>query len=85
MDLTNVSWRKSTYSGCNGGNCIEVADLSGANWQTSSWSGANGGNCIQVADLPGTIAVRDSKDPNGPALLFTPAEWAAFTAQVKAT
>ena len=33
-----------------------------------------------VADLPGTIAVRDSKDPDGPALIFTPAEWAAFTA-----
>jgi hypothetical protein len=63
----------------------EVADLSGANWRTSSWSGAIGGNCIQVADLPGTIAVRDSKDPDGPALLFTPAEWAAFTARVKAS
>jgi len=84
MDLTSVSWRKSTYSGCNGGNCIEVADLSSVNWRTSSRSGANGGNCVQVADLPGTIAVRDSKDPDGPALLFTPAEWAAFTARVKA-
>ena len=84
MDLTSVSWRKSTYSGCNGGNCIEVADLSSVNWRTSSRSGANGGNCVQVADLPGTIAVRDSKDLDGPALLFTPAEWAAFTARVKA-
>jgi len=83
MDLTSVSWRKSTYSGGNGGNCIEVADLSSVNWRTSSRSGANGGNCVQVADLPGTIAVRDSKDPDGPALLFTPAEWAAFTAWVK--
>ena len=61
MDLTSVSWRKSTYSG------------------------ANGGNCIEVADLPGTVAVRDSKDPDGPALLFTAAEWAAFTARVKAS
>jgi Domain of unknown function (DUF397) len=83
MDLTSVAWRKSSYSGCNGGNCIEVADLTGANWRTSSWSGPDGGNCVQVADLPGTIAVRDSKDPDGPALLFTPAEWAAFTARVK--
>lgn len=107
MDLTSVSWRKSSYSGGNGGNCIEVGDLTGANWRTSSWSGpdggncvqvadlteanwrassrsgGNGGNCIQVADLPGTIAVRDSKDPDGPALFFTPAEWAAFTARVK--
>jgi len=61
MDLTSVSWRKSTYSG------------------------GNGGNCIQVAGLPGTVAVRDSKDPDGPALLFTAAEWAAFTARVKAS
>ena len=61
MDLTSVSWRKSTYSG------------------------ANGGNCVEVGDPPGTVAVRDSKDPDGPALLFTPAEWAAFTARVKAS
>jgi hypothetical protein len=83
MDLTSVSWRKSSYSGGNGGNCVEVADLTGADWRTSSWSGPDGGNCIQVAGLPGTIAVRDSKDPDGPALLFTPAEWAAFAARVK--
>ena len=84
MDLTSISWRKSSYSGCNGGNCVEVADLTEASWRTSTRSGGNGGNCIQVADLPDTIALRDSKDPDGPALLFTPAEWAAFTARVKA-
>jgi len=58
-------------------------DLTSVSWRKSSYSGGNGGNCIQVADLPGTIAVRDSKDPDGPALLFTAAEWAAFTARVK--
>ena len=58
-------------------------DVTGAVWRKSSYSGGNGGNCIQVAGLPGTIAVRDSKDPDGPALLFTAAEWAAFTARVK--
>jgi hypothetical protein len=83
VDLTSVSWQKSSYSGCNGGNCVEVADLTGANWRTSTWSGGNGGNCVQVADLPGTIAVRDSKDQGGPALFFTAAQWAAFTARVK--
>jgi Domain of unknown function (DUF397) len=109
MDLTSISWRKSSYSGCNGGNCVEVANLTdahwrksswsggnggncvevaalgGANWRTSSYSGANGGNCVQVADLPGTIAVRDSKDPDGPALIFSPADWTAFTARIKAS
>jgi hypothetical protein len=60
-------------------------DLTSVSWRKSSYSGGNGGNCIQVADLPGTVAVRDSKDPDGPALLFRPAEWAAFTARVKAS
>ncbi|GAA2426336.1 DUF397 domain-containing protein [Actinomadura vinacea] len=37
-------------------------------WRKSSYSGGNGGNCIEVADLPTTIAIRDSKDPDGPQL-----------------
>jgi len=60
-------------------------DLTSVSWRKSTYSGANGGNCVEVGDLPGTVAVRDSKDPDGPALLFTPAEWAAFTARVKAS
>ena len=53
-------------------------DLSHAVWRKSIRSGSSG-NCVEVADnLPGVIAVRDSKDPAGPALAFTPAEWAAF-------
>ncbi len=59
-------------------------DLTGAAWRTSSCSSANGGQCVEVAaNLPGAVAVRDSKDPAGPALAFTPQQWAAFTAQVK--
>ncbi|MGH3905192.1 MAG: DUF397 domain-containing protein [Pseudonocardiaceae bacterium] len=53
-------------------------------WRKSSYSGTSG-NCIEVAGLAdGPRAVRDSKDPHGPALIFTPAEWAAFTAGVRA-
>lgn len=53
-------------------------------WRKSSYSGHNGGNCVEVADnLPGGIAVRDSKDPSGPVLTFTPAEWRAFVAGVR--
>jgi hypothetical protein len=36
------------------------------------------GQCVEMADLGDAVAVRDSKDPNGPVLLFTPGEWAAF-------
>jgi hypothetical protein len=61
-----------------------MADVTGAMWRTSSYSSANGGNCVEVAgNLPGVVAVRDSKAPDGPVLLFTPAEWQAFAASVK--
>ena len=80
MDLTGVSWRKSSYSGTNGGACIEVAEV----WRKSSYSASNGGDCVEVArTLPAAIAVRDSKDPTGPKLIFTPADWAAFTETIR--
>jgi hypothetical protein len=61
------------------------ADLSGSVWRKSSFSNGTGGNCVEVADLPdGGRTVRDSKDRSGPVLRFTPAEWAAFTAGVRA-
>jgi hypothetical protein len=58
-------------------------DLSRAAWRKSARSN-NGGACVAVAaNLPGIVAVRDSKDPDGPRLAFTPDEWEAFTAGVK--
>lgn len=59
MDLTDAQWRKSTKSGNNGGDCVEVAD-----------------------NLPGVVAVRDSKDPAGSTLTFTPMAWRVFVAHV---
>ncbi|MER7418968.1 DUF397 domain-containing protein [Micromonospora peucetia] len=57
-------------------------DLSSAQWRKSTRSGASGGNCVEVADnLPGVVAVRDSKDPSGPALAFAPTAWRAFVAR----
>ena len=54
-------------------------------WRKSSYSGSNGGDCVEVARLPANaLAVRDSKDPDGPVLTFTPAEWRTFTSAVKA-
>jgi Domain of unknown function (DUF397) len=53
-------------------------------WVKSSYSGGSGGNCVEVAALPdGGRAVRDSKDPDGPVLVFTPGEWDAFIRGVK--
>jgi hypothetical protein len=58
-------------------------DIDGAIFRKSSYSGSNGGGCVEIAsNLAGVIAVRDSKDPGGPALLFSPDEWKAFLAGV---
>ncbi|WP_446210017.1 DUF397 domain-containing protein [Micromonospora sp. IBSANI012] len=58
-------------------------DMTGANWRKSSRSSTNGGACVEVADnVPGVVGVRDSKDPAGPALTFSPAAWRAFVARV---
>jgi hypothetical protein len=56
-------------------------DLSHAVWRKSSYSGVNG--CVEVALIEGLVAIRDSKDPSRPALLFTSAEWKAFTDGVR--
>ena len=59
-------------------------DLSSAMWRKSSYSGGNGGGCVEVArNLPGVVAVRDSKDPDGAKLIFTPDEWRAFAAGIR--
>lgn len=52
-------------------------------WRKSSRSGGNGGNCVEVADLPDGTAVRDSKDPTGPVLKASPAQWGAFTTAIR--
>jgi len=58
-------------------------DLSGAVWCKSSRSNAQA-NCVEVAFLDrGTVAVRDSKDPAGAALVFSTGEWVAFTSGVQ--
>jgi Domain of unknown function (DUF397) len=60
MDVGHVTWRKSSYSGNNGGGCVEVARGHAA-----------------------AVAVRDSKDPDGPKLAFTPADWRQFIHLIK--
>lgn len=59
-------------------------DLSPAVWRKSTFTNDTGA-CVEVADLDsGRRAVRDSKNPDGPTLMFTAAQWAAFTASVRA-
>lgn len=82
IDLNGASWRKSTRS-TDTGNCVEVAALGAAQWRKSTRSTGQG-NCIEVAtNLPALVAVRDSKNPDGPALVVPPSEWRAFLDHVQ--
>ncbi|GAA2496796.1 DUF397 domain-containing protein [Winogradskya humida] len=61
-----------------------MADLTGARWHKSTRSGSNGGDCVEVAEnLSGVVAMRDSKDPDGPALVFEDAAWRMFIQSLK--
>ncbi|MCX4550084.1 DUF397 domain-containing protein [Streptomyces sp. NBC_01387] len=97
-DLSTATWHKSSYSGGEGGNCLEIATwhkssysggsggdcLEVATWRKSTHSGGDGGNCLEVSDdHPGVVPVRDSKTPDTPGLVFRAAAWAAFVEDVK--
>jgi Domain of unknown function (DUF397) len=78
--LDRAVWRKSTHSTGNGSNCVEVA----AAWRKSRYSTGNGSNCVEVAHhRPGLVAVRDSKDRNGPQLAFSDRAWSRFVQGIK--
>lgn len=59
-------------------------DLSAATWRKSSYSNHDGGNCLETADgFPGITPVRDSKRPDGPALLLPTASWRALLTSLR--
>ncbi|MEV7393480.1 DUF397 domain-containing protein [Streptomyces sp. NPDC091215] len=87
VDLSGVTWRKSSYSNTSGGDCVEVSGdlLAGASWHRSSYSNSDGGQCLEVAaGIPSLVPVRDSKVPAQGTLLFTASSWSVFVAAVKA-
>jgi len=64
-------------------NGMPAAELN-VTWRKSRRSGPQGGNCVEIADLSdGQIAMRNSRFPDGPALVFTSAEWHAFVGGAK--
>ncbi|GGP50674.1 DUF397 domain-containing protein [Streptomyces sindenensis] len=73
---TGLNWFKSSYSGSEGGQCLEVA----YDWQKSSYSASEGGACVEIAAHPAAVHVRDSKDIEGPTFTVAPSAWSAFAA-----
>ncbi|MEU4180697.1 DUF397 domain-containing protein [Streptomyces sp. NPDC026589] len=73
---TALNWFKSSYSGDEGGACLEVA----YDWRKSSYSSDEGGACVEIAAHPAVVHVRDSKDIEGPTFTVAPTAWSAFAA-----
>ncbi|MEU9096495.1 DUF397 domain-containing protein [Streptomyces sp. NPDC048361] len=77
------AWRKSSYSGGESGECLEVSEAYTA-WRKSSYSGGDSGECLEFSDTcEGCVPVRDSKNPTGPAVVFGPGAWTSFVDAVK--
>lgn len=74
----DLTWFKSSYSGSQGGDCLEVA----YSWRKSTYSASSGGDCLEVATCPHAIHIRDSKSPDGPILTLSAAAWSAFLTDV---
>jgi hypothetical protein len=81
MSTEALQWFKSTYSGSEGGQCLEAAYT----WRKSTHSGSEGGACLEVAHTGPefgevtAIHIRDSKNPDGPTFRTSPQAWSAFT------
>ncbi|WP_367044380.1 DUF397 domain-containing protein [Streptomyces sp. Je 1-332] len=77
---TGLTWFKSSYSGTEGGNCLEVA----FDWRKSTHSDASDNNCVEVAACPHTIHIRDSKlGSRSPRFAVPAAAWDAFVSHAR--
>ena len=71
-DLPGAAWQKSSYSGSQGDNCVEVA------WRKSSYSGTQGDNCVEVGPAATTVSVRDTKNRPAGMISVSARTWARF-------
>jgi len=86
MDLSAVTWRKSSRSSGGGNECVEVAAVpETAPWRKSSRSSGGGNQCVEVAARCHAIAIRDSKNPAAPALLVDPRAFRDLTVRIKSS
>jgi hypothetical protein len=81
MEPNSANWRTSTYSGPNGGQCVEVGN---ATWRTSTYSGPNGGSCVEVGNAVTWIVVRDTTNRAGAMLALPANAWRVLLAEVRA-
>lgn len=80
-DRMSAEWRKSSYSGTTGGDCVECTVTGGATWRKSSHSGNTGGCCVEVATgCAASVPVRDSKVQDGPVIVIAADAWRGFVA-----
>jgi Domain of unknown function (DUF397) len=79
MEGISADWRKSTYSGGNGADCVEVGT-----WRKSTHSGGNGANCVEVATTTADVLVRDTTDRAGATLAIPASAWRALLAGIRA-
>jgi hypothetical protein len=83
FDSPSAHWRKGSRSSQNADQCVEVASLDTVSWRKSSRSGSSGDVCVEVANLDIAVGVRDSKNPEGPKLVFSCSEWSAFAERIR--
>jgi Domain of unknown function (DUF397) len=83
MQVIDIQWRKSSYSGNGGQDCIEVGAVP---WRKSSYSGNGGQDCIEAGHVASAVLIRDTKDnERGPVLRVTVSDWRRFTATIRVT
>lgn len=78
MEGTNrhvITWRKSSFSNANGGDCVEV----GVAWRKSSFSESHGGSCVEIGPTADAVLVRDTKNRSGGTLAFATPAWRTLT------